>query len=107
MDSTHYTEIHLIHQGTQNHTVVQLGGLYEHGQADWVLDQTGVDYSRFRFVGDGNGVRMEYLEGDGVVLVDGAPMQSSLSCESMTRNSGWNCANSATKPPRPTSTPVG
>jgi serine/threonine protein phosphatase PrpC len=78
MDSTHYTEIHLIHQGTQNHTVVQLGGLYEHGQADWVLDQTGVDYSRFRFVGDGNGVRMEYLEGDGVVLVDGAPMQSSI-----------------------------
>jgi serine/threonine protein phosphatase PrpC len=78
MDSTHYTEIHLIHQATQNHTVVQLGGLYEHGQADWVLDQTGVDYSRFRFVGAGDGVRMEYLEGDGSVMVDGSPMQSSV-----------------------------
>lgn len=77
MNSTHYTEIHLIHQATQNHTVVQLGGLYEHGQADWVLDQTGVDYSRFRFVGAGDAVRIEYLEGDGTVLVDGAPIQSS------------------------------
>lgn len=78
MNSTHYTEIHLIHQTTQNHTVVQLGGLYEHGQAEWVLDQTGVDYSRFRFVGAGDGVRMEYLEGDGTVVVDGTVIQSSV-----------------------------
>lgn len=77
IDSTHYVEIHLIDQKTQQRTVVQLGGLLEHGQAEWVLDQTGVDYSRFRFVGDNSQVRLEYLEGDSTVLVDGVAVSKS------------------------------
>lgn len=67
-----YIEIHLINQRTRQDTVVQLGGTFEHGQVDWVLDQTGIDYSRFRFTETGAGVRLDYVEGDSTVLVDGA-----------------------------------
>jgi len=70
MDGT-YVEIHLINQTTHKDTVVQLGDPLEHGQAEWVLDQTGVDYSRFRFMETAEGIRLEYLEGDSVVAVDG------------------------------------
>ncbi|MBZ0299438.1 MAG: protein phosphatase 2C domain-containing protein [Anaerolineae bacterium] len=75
MEST-YVEIHLINQKTQEDTVVQLGDPVEQGQAEWVLDQTGVDYSRFRFIDSAGGIRLEYLEGDSTVLVDGAPVTS-------------------------------
>ncbi len=72
MDSTHFVEIHLIHQRTQRRTVVHLGDPVEHGESEWTLDQTGVDYNRFRFVRAGaNQVSLEYLEGDSVVTIDG------------------------------------
>ncbi len=66
-----YVEIHLINQRTRQDTVVQLGGTFEQGQADWVLDQTGIDYSRFRFVETPAGIQLDYIEGDSAVRVDG------------------------------------
>ena len=77
IDSTHYVEIHLIDQSTQKHTVIHLGGQVEYGQSEWVLDQTGVDYTRFRFVSAAEGVRLEYVEGDSPLLIDGAPVNGS------------------------------
>ncbi|MAS35143.1 MAG: hypothetical protein CL610_14120 [Anaerolineaceae bacterium] len=77
MNSTHYTEVHLIHQQTQQHTVIQLGGQFEHGNNEWVLDQTGVDFARFRFVAAADGVQLQYLEGDSVVEVDGTAVTQS------------------------------
>jgi PPM family protein phosphatase len=78
MDGTHYLEIRLTHQQTQATKLLYLGGLLEHGEADWVLDQTGMDYSRLRFVQGSAGVTIQRIEGDSVLTVNGAPLQPDM-----------------------------
>jgi protein phosphatase len=75
MDSAQILEIHIVNQRTQDHQVFRLGDTLTIGQADWVLDQTGVEYGRFRFVRGAQGVMLELLEGDSQVWVDGVPLR--------------------------------